>query len=184
MITFKIGDNNELYIVDNIFANKEGYITVDENSLPDAVYPYYKLDENNNIIVDSDRILDKAKSIKINQLENDYNIALNCGFQFEYNNDTYLIDSSYEAQINIIGLLLAVLLDSSFTTYFYTADNREISLDADGIKQLYSAGVTYKQGLVAKFHNIYDSIVNETDVNKIITSQWDETLTVDTSTTS
>ena len=79
---FRIGKDNRLYEVadadEKIYEGKEGYIVVEE--VPEALYPLYKLDGAGAVVPDDDRILEKARAVKLKEIKGAFKDYLESGY--------------------------------------------------------------------------------------------------------
>jgi len=60
------------------YKDKEGFILTDK--LPEARFPFYKLDENGNIVPDEELILEKARELKIEEIKSAFDYFIKNGF--------------------------------------------------------------------------------------------------------
>ena len=88
MAVFYKDNDNKLFLV-NITENeipkqdKQSYLVIDETELPEALYPFYQYNpDTNTIIPDNDRILDKARKIAIENLEQEFEDIIAQGYDY------------------------------------------------------------------------------------------------------
>ena len=176
---FRIDKDKKLHYVDDeneeLYRDNPNYIILDD--LPDATYPLYMLDDTSNVVPDDERIFEKAKLLKLKEINQIRNEILNSGFKYTQpsTSSVYMIDSHKDAQVNIIGIYLAALADSTFQTYFITQDNQEILLTNDDIKSLFLQGAQWKQTIIFKARQLKNQVLNATTLDEVFSISWDTT---------
>ncbi len=150
--------------------NNEDILIVDDENLPAAVYPLYKLDENNNIIPDDTRILDKAKHIQIRNIEKSFDLTINAGYVCS--NGIKLFSTFDDIQKYKAGLDLMKSLGKT-ETYIKDYEGNYHSITIDDLQNMITElGVFYmtnwqKQG------DLQDKIKNATNVDDVLKISWD-----------
>ena len=82
-----INNKGKLILIDDDYHGDD-IIEVEDEQLPQAFFPFYKLDDNGNIVPDDERILEKAKKIVISNVKVDFKEAIKNGYYSETFNIT------------------------------------------------------------------------------------------------
>jgi len=121
------------------YKDREGFVLT--NKLPEARFPFYKLDENGNIIPDEELILEKAKELKIEEIKSAFNYFIKNGFTCSNGitmdadfDDIQKLKAGYELALDL-GLKVTIVGD------FYDEDHE---VEVDEIKKMLTElGVNY-----------------------------------------
>jgi len=77
---FLIADDKRLVYLNDDSITGDNIIEVEDDKLPEAFYPFYKLDENGNIIPDNEKILEKAKKVIETNIRNSFKETIEAGY--------------------------------------------------------------------------------------------------------
>jgi len=76
-------------------------------SLPSAKYPYWKLDKNGNIIPDAEKILEKSKSVKIDEARNNLISLLQSLPVTDLKGNKFILSNNLQDQTNSLLTIVA-----------------------------------------------------------------------------
>jgi len=170
-MVFFINDEKRLIPVEvsneEDYINKENFLVTD--NLPQALYPFYKLDENGNIIPDEELILEKAKDLKIEEIKKAFNFHIKNGYKCS--NGITMDCDFLDIQKLKAGIELAETLGmSTMLVGDYYNQDHELEL-AEVKKMLTELGINYST-LWSKKVSLRKAIYNATSIKEVINISW------------
>ena len=183
-------DNSKLYMVDLDFENEElekafvdtqnangvfQYMFVTDDQLPYNPYPttpFYMVDSNSAIVLDTDRMLDNYKQETIDTINRMRDSMIEEGYTWTDPLDStkqYVFGLEESDKISMIALATAVNLGQTENLFFITKDNITLPLTVDQAKDLALKSFSYVSYIYYTARTYKDRILRATTFEDIAT---------------
>jgi len=157
--------DEEKFVKQNTTDNIK-YISADENSLPkytdkqDIDY-FYKLDDNDNIIIDDERTLQRYKEVLIDIINKRRDDLILQGFDWTQpsTNNTYHFVLTEDYKITMMALAISVLTGQTDNLFIIDANNNTITLTPEDVKNLVLKASNESAKIYYQARQVKDAII-------------------------
>jgi len=158
--------DEEKFVKQNTTDNIK-YISIDENALPkyadkqDIDY-FYKLDNNDNIVIDDERTLQRYKEVLIDIINKRRDDLILQGFDWTQpsTNDTYHFVLTEDYKSTMMALAISVLIGQTDNLFIIDANNITVSLTSEDVKDLTLKASSEVAKIYYQARQVKDAILN------------------------